>query len=169
MADYAKALRMQVIACDIKQIEDDSIRQVSYEELLRQSDVISIHVHLNESTKKMIDKKAFSMMKNGVVIINTARGGIIDEEALCEVLESGKVGGAGLDVIDGEWMENMLEHPLIQYADTHQNLLISPHVGGTCFEAQYITAENIMRKIDDYFRNNCTIEADSRLARSLVN
>lgn len=169
MAEYAKALRMKVIACDIKKIDADDIEQVSFDELMRQSDVISIHVHLNDSTEKMIDKKAFSLMKKGVIIINTARGGIIDEKDFCEALENGKVGGAGLDVIDGEWMENIREHPLIQYAGTHQNLLISPHVGGTCFEAQYITAENIMRKIDDYFRNNCTIAADSRLARSLVN
>lgn len=169
MAEYAKALRMNVIACDIKKIDDEAICQVSFDELMRKSDVISIHVHLDKSTEKMIDKKAFSMMKKGVVIINTARGGIIDEEALCKALETGKVGGAGLDVIDGEWMENIKDHPLIQYAGTHQNLVISPHVGGTCFEAQYITAENIMRKIDDYFRNNGTIEADSRLARSLVN
>lgn len=169
MAEYAAALRMKVIACDIREIEDPRVQQVSFEELLRESDVISIHVHLNESTTGMIDRAAFKKMKDGVVIINTARGAIVDEEALHEALESGKVGGAGLDVINGEWMEDIRQHPLIQYAGTHQNLLISPHVGGTCYEAQYTTAENVLRKVDDYFRNGCAIELGTRLARSLVN
>ena len=169
MADYAKALRMQVIACDIKPIEAEGVEQVTFEELLERSDVISIHVHLNETTTGMIDKAAFDKMKDGVFIVNTARGGIIDETALLEALESGKVAGAGLDVIDGEWMEDIGRHPLIRYAREHDNLLISPHTGGTCYEAQYITAENVIKKIDDYFRNGQKILPGTRLARSLVN
>ena len=169
MADYAKALRMNVIACDIKEIDADGVRQVSFDELLRESDVISIHVHLNETTEKMISTAEFAKMKDGVVIINTARGGIIDEEAFLEALECGKVGGAGLDVIDGEWMENIGEHPLIKYAREHDNLLISPHTGGTCFEAQEITAENLIQKIDEYFKADGNIAEGTRLHRSLVN
>ena len=169
MADYAKALRMQVIACDIKPIEAEGVEQVTFEELLERSDVISIHVHLNETTTGMIDKAAFDKMKDGVFIVNTARGGIIDETALLEAVESGKVAGAGLDVIDGEWMEDIGRHPLIRYAREHDNLLISPHTGGTCYEAQYITAENVIKKIDDYFRNGQKILPGTRLARSLVN
>ena len=169
MADYAKALRMDVIACDIKEINAEGIEQVSFDELLERSDVISIHVHLDESTKNMIDDSAFAKMKDGVFIINTARGAIIDEDALLRALTSGKVAGAGLDVINGEWMENIGEHPLIKYAGTHDNLLISPHTGGTCFEAQYITAENVIKKIDDFFRADCTIPEGTRLAKSLVN
>lgn len=169
MADYAKALRMEVIACDLKKIEAEGVRQVSFDELLRESDVISVHVHLNSTTEKMISTAEFEKMKDGVVIINTARGGIIDEEAFLKALECGKVGAAGLDVIDGEWMENIGEHPLIKYAREHDNLLISPHTGGTCFEAQEITAENVIKKIDDYFRSGKSITSSENLTRSLVN
>ena len=169
MAQYAKALRMDVIACDIKPIHAEGVRQVSFEELLAESDVISVHLHLNDTTTGMLDAAAFSKMKDGVVIVNTARGGIIDENAFLEALKSGKVGAAGLDVIDGEWMEDIGSHPLIRYAKTHENLVISPHTGGTCYEAQYITAENVFEKIAAYFCNGGKIEPGSRLERSLVN
>ena len=75
---------------------------VTFEELLRTSDIISIHLPLSEATRHMLGPEQFGMMKDGVVVVNTARGSIIDENALVEALESGKVFGAGLDVFENE-------------------------------------------------------------------
>ncbi|MBA7490685.1 Erythronate-4-phosphate dehydrogenase [subsurface metagenome] len=74
-------------------------------------------------------------MKPGIILINTSRGAIIDEDALLEALESSRVKGAGLDVIHGEWNENLVDYPLIEYARTHSNLLITPHIAGCTVES----------------------------------
>jgi D-3-phosphoglycerate dehydrogenase len=75
---------------------------VSFEELILRSDFISLHAPLNESTRRLVNREAIAKMKAGVIIINTARGGIVDEEALAEALKNGRVGAAGLDVFEGE-------------------------------------------------------------------
>ena len=82
--------------------EYEGIEQVSMEELLKRSDVISIHCPHTKETEHLLNREAFSKMKDGVILINTARGAIIDEEALLEALESRKVYMAGLDVVDHE-------------------------------------------------------------------
>ncbi len=169
MAQYAKALRMNVIACDIHDIENKEIEQVSFDELMERSDVISIHVHLNASTHHLINKTAFDKMKPNAVLVNTSRGGIVDEAALIEALETGKIAGAATDVIDGEWLENKLEHPLVKYAQSHENLVISPHVGGACYEAQLDSLDNTLKKVSDFFDNGCEKEATETLRRSWVN
>jgi D-3-phosphoglycerate dehydrogenase len=169
MADYAKALRMDVIACDIKKIDNPAIRQVTFSELLNRSDVISIHIHLNQENRHLINSSAFAAMKPGVVIINTSRGAIIDETAFIEALENGRVSAAGLDVIDGEWLEDTTRHPLIQYAAKHENLLISPHVGGVTFESQEMSLAHTLKKVRAFFANGCRVENDQMLVNSLMN
>jgi len=153
VAEYARAFRMKVIACDIKEIESDWVEQVDFDTLLRESDILSIHIHLTEENRGLIGREAFSKMKNGIVLINTSRGAIIDEEAFLEALESGKVGAAGLDVISGEWRSDLADHPLIRYAREHDNLLISPHVGGVAFEAQVMATGFAAKKLADYLRS----------------
>ena len=104
-ARMAAGFGMKVIASSRhkKQGEKyDFIEQVDMDELLKRSDVISIHCPLTDETRKMIDKEAFRKMKDGVILINTARGAIIDEDALKEALDGGKVYAAGLDVVAGE-------------------------------------------------------------------
>ena len=76
---------------------------VSLEQMWQQADVISLHAPLTEDNFHMIDQEAISKMKDGVMIINTARGGLIDSEALIAGIESGKIGGAGLDVVENEF------------------------------------------------------------------
>lgn len=102
-------------------------KYVSFEELLSTSDIISVHLPLSDATRHLIGRKEFNMMKKGVVIINTARGKIIDEEALVEALDEGKVYAAGLDVYENE-------------PEVHEGLIrndkavLMPHVGTATFE-----------------------------------
>lgn len=95
---------------------------VSFEKLLAESDIISINVPLNAATKHLIGAKEISQMKDGVVIVNTARGAIIDEAALADALESGKVGGAGLDVYENE---PVINDKLMK----QERALMVPHLG----------------------------------------
>ncbi|KAI4274285.1 MAG: hypothetical protein LQ337_004045 [Flavoplaca oasis] len=104
-------------------------RYVGFEELLRTSDVISIHLPLNDATKGLIGRKEFEKMKDGVVIVNTARGKIIDEEALVEALEQDKVFAAGLDVYEKE----PDVHPGLIESD---KAVLMPHVGTATVETQ---------------------------------
>jgi len=135
VVEYGKAFRMRVLGCDPKDFTIPGVERVDFDTLLSESDVISINVHLNDETRGMLSTDAFARMKDGVVIVNTARGAIIDEAAFLAALESGKVGAAGLDVIDGEWMENLTRHPLIQYARQHDNLVITPHTASATVES----------------------------------
>jgi D-3-phosphoglycerate dehydrogenase len=135
-AAYASAFRMRVIGCDVKKIDAPNVQQVDFETLLRESDVIGIHIHLTPENTGLLGEKEFAKMKRGVVIVNTSRGAIIDETAFLKALQSGQVGAGGLDVIEGEWRTDLVDHPLIQYAREHDNLVIMPHVGGCTWETQ---------------------------------
>lgn len=148
MAEYGQAFRMRVLATDVREVVPaPGIRLVSFGELLRESDVLTIHIHLTEQNRRLLNEKAIRAMKKGAVLINTSRGAVVDEEALLRALEDGHLAAAGLDVIDGEWRTDLCDHPLIRYARAHQNLLISPHVGGVAVESQRMTLERITEKI----------------------
>ena len=153
MAEMAKGFRMKVIACDIREISEPGIKQVDFDTLLIESDVLSVHIHLTKKTNKLLSRSALAKMKQGIIIINTSRGAIIDEAALLDALASGRVAGAGLDVINGEWDENLYEHPLIQYAREHNNLIITPHIGGSTVESIVGAREFMARKLADYLQS----------------
>lgn len=110
--------------------------QVSKEELLSQSDIISLHLPLNEDTAGFIDEKAVSLMKDGVVLINTARGGLLSSEALAKGLESGKIRAAATDVYESE-PPLAPSHPLLKAP----NLLMLPHMG-------YATEESFRARLE---------------------
>lgn len=136
-AKIGNGFGMNVIGFD-PYLESHSIATlVSFEELLQNSDIISLHIHLNEGTEKLIGRKQFELMKRNCVLINTSRGKIIDEVELLNALQNELIMGAGIDVIDGEWMSNKdrRTHPLIQYANYNQNLLVVPHIGGSTSES----------------------------------
>ncbi|MCK9170462.1 MAG: D-2-hydroxyacid dehydrogenase [Treponema sp.] len=124
-AEIGRAFGMHVLGYN-RHRKDDSeysfIEQVPLDELFMKSDVITLHVSLNTETEHMIDRAAFEKMKDGVIIINTARGALIDENALCDALKSGKVYAAGLDVLTNEPPES--GNPLIACS----NALITPHI-----------------------------------------
>lgn len=128
-ARRAAALGMTVIAFDpyVKQFDYGEL--VSLDELLARSDYISLHLPKTEETANMIGAEQFSKMKDGVRIVNCARGGIVDENALYQALESGKVGGAALDVFA---VEPPTDWKLIQ----HDKVIASPHIGAATKEAQ---------------------------------
>jgi D-3-phosphoglycerate dehydrogenase / 2-oxoglutarate reductase len=154
VADYGKAFRMSVLACDTKPIlVTEGVLPVDFDVLLASSDVLTIHIHLTDSNRRLFNSKVFSRMKSGSVLINTSRGAIIDEIALLEALESGRLAGAGLDVIDGEWRSDLDRHPLIVYSRDHPNLVITPHIGGVTYESQRMAYERIISKVIDFLVN----------------
>lgn len=107
----------------------------SMDELLTQSDIISLHAPLNDETKHIISDRQIEKMKQNVVIVNTARGGLINTNALLDGLKSGKIGAAALDVLEGENLVYENNHPLIDYAKKNANLIITPHIGGATNES----------------------------------
>jgi glycerate dehydrogenase len=125
VAEIAQAFGMKVLVHSNRKFpekETDCLRFTDPEELFRTSDVISLHCPLTEKTKGIINKDSINTMKDGVLLVNTARGELIVETDLTEALNSGKVGGAALDVISSEPMKK--ENPLLNA----KNCIITPHI-----------------------------------------
>jgi D-3-phosphoglycerate dehydrogenase / 2-oxoglutarate reductase len=106
----------------------------SLDDLLTQSDLTSLHVNYHAGTRHLINRQALAHLKPGAILINTSRCGVVEEAALLEALQSGRLAGAGLDVVDGE-PAVAPSHPLVAYARAHDNLLITPHLGGNTRES----------------------------------
>lgn len=147
VARRASALGMTVLAYDpyVKSLE--GVKLVGLNEILTQSDYISLHLPKNSETEKMISTDQFAMMKDGVRIVNCARGGIIDEDALYSALTSGKVAGAALDVFAEEpptdWKLLKLE-----------NVIGSPHIGAATKEAQGRVGAEVAQKLIEFARSH---------------
>ena len=126
VARRAMALGLRVLAYDplvpAERAEQVGVRLVGLEELLRQADYVSLHVPLTEGTRHLIDGRALALMKPGSYLINTARGGLVDEEALRAALDGGHLAGAALDVLEVEPPSQ--GHPLVG----HPKVLLTPHV-----------------------------------------
>lgn len=148
VADLFLAFGMKVLAYDVKpNLSYPNVEFTSnMEELVRQSDVISIHVNYNKKTHHIIDENILKHCKKGAFLVNTSRGGIVDEAAMLKALKEGWLKGAALDVLQGEH-EISEKHPLIQYAQNHRNLLIVPHIGGNTYESFEKTEHFIAGKI----------------------
>jgi glycerate dehydrogenase len=140
IARRAEALDMRVLACDA--IEQPGL--VDFETVLTQSDVITLHAPLTPETRNMIGAAEFGRMKPGAILINTARGGLVDEAALADALRSGKLAGAGFDVLTDEppRQGNVLLDPSIP------NLIVTPHVAWASLEAQRALAEQLTENIE---------------------
>lgn len=143
MAQMAKGFGMKVVyySRNEKPSAEDLADYVSLERLYEMSDVISLHMPLNKENYHLLDDRAFSQMKDGVIIINTARGALIDEAALVRALESKKVLGAGLDVLEVEPPSKT--NPLFQF----ENCVITPHLA---WGAQAARARLIKIAIENY-------------------
>lgn len=150
-ARIGSGFRMRVIACDVRDVAPEpGVELVDFETLLRETDVLSVHVHLTPENVGLLGAREFGQIKPGAVLVNTSRGRVIDEAALLVALESGRLGGAGLDVIDGEWRSDLADHPLIAYARAHENLVISPHTGGVTYEAQRMTMAFMVDRLREH-------------------
>ncbi len=143
VARRAAAFNMRRISWTRSGRSVDGIENVDMDRLLSESDFVSVHVALTEQTRGLIDKQAISKMKVGAVLVNTARGGIVDEVALAEALGSGRLFAAGLDVFDREPLQ--VESPLLALP----NVVFAPHMGsaseGTRTKMADIAAENLLR------------------------
>jgi D-3-phosphoglycerate dehydrogenase len=151
VGEYARAFRMRVLAHDFKDFQAEGIERVDKQTLFRESDVISLHVPLTPETTNLVDRKEFALMKPGAIIVNTSRGAIINQEALLEAIKTGRIAGAGLDVIHWEWPD-VKRHPLMEYARTHENLVIVPHLGDITYESQAMSLHHIAEKLGDFIR-----------------
>jgi D-3-phosphoglycerate dehydrogenase len=146
MSRYATAFGMTVIGYDPHlDVWPAEVAKAPLDELLARADFVSLHVPLNDRTKGLIGKREFGLMKRGVTLINTSRGSVTDEQALLASLEEGRIGAAGLDVLDGE--PAIDRHRLVEYARSHDNIVITPHIGGFCPDAVEIVVAHAARRI----------------------
>ena len=148
VAGYGKAFNMKVFYYDPHVNDDRYIQCETLYELAKLSDIVSIHAHLTKNTENLIDSVFISKMPKGSFIINTARGGIVNEDDLLEALKSGHLAGVGLDMLAGEHLsgfkEQLNEHPLVEYAVNHDNLLITPKMGGATIDAWEKTERHVV-------------------------
>ena len=145
-AKRALALGMKVIAYDPYVSSLNGVKLVTFDELLAQSDYISLHVPKTKETANMIGSEQFARMKNSVRIINCSRGGIINEDALYEALTSGKVAGAALDVFSEEPPTNWKLLKL-------DNVIGSPHIGASTKEAQARVGAEVAAKLIEFAKS----------------
>ena len=150
VADRALGLKMRVVVYD-PFLPEERIRAVGAEpvtlyDLLKQSDFLSVHTPISNATRGIIGEDAFDKMKPGVFIINCARGGIIDEDALLRALDNGKVAGAALDVFNEEPVP--ANHPLVM----HPKVICTPHLGASTEEAQEKVAIDIAHQVIAFLR-----------------
>lgn len=151
---FARVFDMKVIAHDPnKTINDLWVHQVKFDELLKQAKIITIHVHLTPETRNLFGKREFSLMRDGVYLINTSRGAIIDEVAFLDALKSGKIACAGIDVLAHELDGDIESDPLVQHARANCNLIITPHIGGYSYDAQEKAYRHMARKLISFFQN----------------
>ena len=158
VAHLANAFGMEVLAYDpyvsAEEVKERGGQKVeTLDELVSRSDFITVHTPLTDETRGMISDHEFSLMKDGVIAINCARGGIIDEAAALKALDSGKLGGLGLDVLANELAGKglgdnaRLSSPLFG----KENFLVSPHLGGSAHEAYDAIGAFIVEKVAEFF------------------
>lgn len=156
--DICKGFGMKVIAYDKFPAEELKVEYVSLKKLFMESDIISLHCPLNEETLHLVDKAMISVVKEGVIIINTSRGALVDSEALIEGLTSGKIGAAGLDVYEEEenlffedWSEKVVRDDNIVRLISMPNVLITSHQAFLTKEALENIAFTTINNISTFF------------------
>lgn len=152
-AEIAQKFGMRVLAND-PYVDEEVMKKlgakpVGFKTILEESDVIVISVALTPETEKIISSKEFKQMRRQPILINIARGKVVDEKALLEALNKNQISGAALDVLSNEAeVDNpLLGNPLVRYAREHDNLIITPHLAGATFESMEATGMFIAEKI----------------------
>jgi D-3-phosphoglycerate dehydrogenase len=158
IADRARALEMTILGHDPyvspETAANHGVELVSFDALIERADVVSVHVPLTRGTRGLIGREAIARMKPGAILLNVARGGVIDEAAVAEALSAGRLGGAGIDVFE---REPPIGSPLLDAPNT----ILTPHLGASTAEAQVLVAEEIALQVLDVL--------DGRPARYAVN
>ena len=134
--------------------QSDSLPRLPLPELLASSDIIALHCPLTDSTQHIINRDTLSMMKRGGILINTARGALVESAALVEALNNGRLGGAGIDVLDSE--PPPADEPLLTCR--HPNLIITPHVAWASEQSLQIFHQQIYENIEQFYKGtpqNC--------------
>ena len=142
VAALAKAFGCRTIAYNRSEVKGAAIdRQVSLEELLKESDIVSLHCPLTDETKGLVGKEQLALMKETAILLNTARGGVLDSQALADALTKGEIAGAAIDVFENEPPLDTA-HPLLNCP----NAIVTPHIG-------FASAESLEQRADIVFEN----------------
>ena len=156
VCDRARGLKMKVVAYDpflgVEKAEKMGVEKVELDELLTRADFITLHVPLTDATRNILSREALEKAKPGVRVINCARGGLVDEDALADLLKSGHVAGAALDVFS---VEPAKENPLFNLP----NVVCTPHLGAATTEAQENVALQVAEQMSDYLLTGAVTNA----------
>ena len=144
----AELLGMKVLYAEHRNATTCREGYTPFEEVLKQADILTLHCALTETTKNLINQETLSLCKKGAYLINTGRGPLIDEQAVCDALKSGQLGGAALDVLVKEPPEK--NNPLIELAKTMPNLIITPHIAWASDSAVTTLTKKVTQNIEDF-------------------
>jgi glycerate dehydrogenase len=145
VADLGRAFGMKVLFSTYKGVSGMGPLYTAFEDVLRRSDVITLHAPLMPSTRNMIGAAEFALMERKPLLINTARGGLVDENALCKALETGQIAGAGFDVVTKEPPPQ--DHPFMRLL-SHPNFILTPHVAWASREAVQGLADQLIENVE---------------------
>ncbi len=156
--DICKGFGMKILAYDPYPIKDSDLEYVSFDELCKRSDVISLHCPLTKESFHLVNQEQIEKMKDGVYIINTSRGALIDSEALLDGIRSHKIGGAALDVYEEEsavffedFSNTIIQDDILALLITMPNVLVTSHQAYLTKEALMNIAETTMENLKQYF------------------
>ncbi len=156
VADRAQGLKMRTLAYDpyltVERAREINVEKVQLDQLLEESDFITLHTPMTEQTRNILDKEALAQTKPGVRIVNCARGGLVNEADLKAALESGHVAGAALDVFTSEPAK---DNPLFGM----EQVIATPHIGASTFEAQENVALQVAEQIASYLTDGAIVNA----------
>jgi D-3-phosphoglycerate dehydrogenase len=150
VATRLKAFECDVLACDpyiaVKRAHDLGVKLVSHDEIYKNCDIVTVHTPLNDETRNMIGAREFSLMQDGVIVLNVCRGGVINEAALLENLKNGKISLAAVDV----WSQEPPKSDVLKELISQDKLVVTPHLGANTHEAQINVAVDVSREILNY-------------------
>ncbi len=155
IAEIAKVLGCRVVA--FKRTPDTEYECLELKELCRQSDIISIHLPLTDTTKEIINKEMVGCMKKNAVVINVARGAVVDETALAEAIENGDIGGLGVDVYS---QEPIAENSPYQKIKDFDNVILTPHMAWGAYEARLRCMNEIAKNIQSFYNGEIRNRVD---------
>ena len=153
-ANYCKAFGSKVVIYDpYKEVKQDFRQVDKISELLIDSDVVAIHAHVTEETQNMFNQSLFSQMKKNVLIVNTSRGDIVNEDDAVYFLKNNLQAKIATDVLSDE-IRNRLSSPLLKFARESEQVIITPHIGGMCKESQEIAYTHAAKLLQEYLFQN---------------